>query len=64
MNKEATGFESNPRLSNSGARCALSFVEEVVSGKRQAVTFYRDKDGTIRELGTKKEIDVRYLDNQ
>lgn len=48
------------RLTGPGTRRALNFIQDILRGRKDAVTFYQDKNGVLRELGTGKEIDVVY----
>lgn len=49
------------RLTGDGSRRALNFIQDLLRGRKDAVTFYMDKEGVLRELGTGKDIEVVYL---
>lgn len=51
--------DTHGRMTGNGSRRALNYIQDLLRGRKQAVTFYMDGE-CIRELGTGKEIEVIY----
>jgi len=56
----ADGKDTGGRMTAGGSRKAANFIHDLLRGRKDAVTFFIDDEGVLKELGTGKVIQVRY----